>query len=231
MPTATDILTRSFQRAGIYSPEENIVAADMQTGFQCLNEMIDSWSVDRLFLYQLVSQTLQSTAGKAQYTVGPGGDFAGTRITQINDVTYTGAPIDYPVTEISVDDYSLITYKAATGIPDWFCYEASSPLGVMSLYPVPNTGGTLTITSAQQLSQFAALNTNVIFPPGYLAAVRLSLSEILRGEFDLQDSATLSRSAAVARQRIRRMNVRVPTLQVDIVSNAGSRNILNGFRP
>ncbi len=226
--TPTDLIRSAMQRAGVIGTDEIVSAADLQTGFECLNEMIDSWSVERLFLYQLITQTLPSVTGQATYTVGPGGNFNGTRPTNVLNVTYSDGSIDYTVAQMTVDEYDQIPYKASAGIPSAFAYESSFPLGVLSFYPVPSTGGTLKVQSAQQLTQFAAINTNVAFPPGYLAALRQALAVELCAEFAVTPSLALVRTASRAKRVIRRMNVRVPVLDVP-TGRALSSNILSGF--
>jgi hypothetical protein len=226
--TPADLIGSAFQRAGIYGADRIVSAEDMQTGFECLNEMIDSWSVESLYLYQLVTQTLPSVTGQATYTLGPTGDFVGVRPTSIENVIYTDGSIDYTVVQMTQDQYDQIPYKAAAGIPSAFAYEPSLPLGVLSLYPVPSTGGTLNVQTAQQLTQFAAINTDIAFPPGYRAAIRQTLAVELCAEFSVTPSAALVGTATRAKRAVRRMNSRTPILDVP-TGRAGTRNILSGF--
>lgn len=226
--TPADLIPRAARRGGVLGTDEIMSAEDLNTGFYVLNEMIDSWSTEKLFLYQVIEMTAVAVNGKATYTMGPGGDFSGVRPLDIGQLIYSNGSIDYTVEQTTVDQYDQIPYKNTTGIPSAFAYEPSLPLGVMSIYPIPIAGGTLKAQTGQLLSQFSTINQNVQFPPGYQAALRQTLAVALCGEFGVAPSPELMRSAALAKRAIRRVNVRVPVLNID-VGRAPSRNILAGF--
>jgi hypothetical protein len=227
--TAIDLITRAFRTAGVYGSGETPSADDAADALAVLNEMLDSWSVARLYVYQLITDSLPATLGKSVYTLGTSGDFNTTRPTQITSVIYTAGSIDYTVDPITDNDFASIPYKAAAGIPCAYNYEPSLPLASLSLYPVPGVAGTIKVQSPKQLTQFAALNTDVQFPPGYQTAIRLSLAVELCSEFNMPVPAVLGMRATKAVAKIRRMNVRVPTLAIDL-GRSTSRNILTGFR-
>jgi hypothetical protein len=226
--TPADLIPRAMRRAGILGTDEAISPEDMDTGFYVLNEMIDAWSIENLYLYQLVDLTTTAINGKASYTLGPGGDFDATRPPMIDQMIYTNGSIDYEVVQTTVEQYAAIPYKKTIGIPSAFAYEPSMPAGVISIYPIPIAGGTLKVKVHQLLSQFTALNQSVQFPPGYQAALRQALAVALCGEFSVAPSQELMVSANNAKRAIRRANVRVPLLNVQ-VTNAPTRNILAGF--
>jgi hypothetical protein len=226
--TAIDLITRALRTIGVYGSGETPSAEDAQDSLAALNEMIDSWSANRLYLYQIVTNEFSAVVGKSVYSVGVGGDFNMTRPTALTGANYFIDPIDYQMRETTNKAFADIPYKAALGIPEIFNYEPSFPLGSLSLWPTPGVAGTIKIQSPQQLTQFPDLTTDVAFPPGYQKAIRMVLCVALCNEFNVPLSAQLSASANGAIKRIRRMNVSVPLL--DLHASAGnSRNILTGF--
>lgn len=226
--TPADLIPRAARRAGVLGADEIMSAEDLDTGFYVLNEMIDAWSIDKLYLYELVTLTATAVNGQATYTLGPGGDFDVTRPPSIEQLIYTNGSIDYEVVQTTVEQYAAIPYKKTTGIPSAFAYEPSMPAGVMSIYPIPIAGGTLKVKTHQLLTQFSSINQSVQLPPGYAAALRASLAVALCPEFTLQPSAELMRAAMLAQKAIRRANLRVPLLNIP-TGYAPSRNILSGF--
>lgn len=226
--TPAELIPRAFQRASILGSDQTLSAADLDTGFYVLNEMIDAWSIEKLYLYELVTLTAPAVNGKAAYTLGPGGDFDVTRPPSIDQLIYTNGSIDYEVTQTTVEQYAAIPYKQTIGIPSAFAYEPAMPAGVMSVYPIPIAGGTLKVKTHQLLTQFSTINQVVQFPPGYQAALRHALAVALCGEYQVTPSAELMRSAQNAKRAIGRANVRVPLLNIK-VGDAPTRNILAGF--
>jgi len=226
--TPADLIPRAARRAGVLGTDENMSAEDLDTGFYVLNEMIDAWSIDKLYLYELVTLTTPAVNGKAAYTLGPGGDFDTTRPPSIDQLIYTNGSIDYEVVQTTVEQYAAIPYKQTIGIPSAFAYEPSMPAGVMSIYPIPIAGGTLKAKTHQLLTQFSSISQSVQFPPGYQAALRQTLAVALCGEFNVTPSPELMRSAQNAKRAIARANVRVPLLNIK-VGDAPTRNILAGF--
>lgn len=226
--TAIDLITRALRTAGVYGSAETPSAADAVDSLAVLNEMLDSWSVARLYVYQIVTNSLVATVNKSTYTIGAGGDFNVTRPTHITHAIYSVSGIDYTLRQATRESFASIPFKAAEGIPELFSYEPSHPLGVISLWCTPGVVGTINIQSPQQLTEFPTLATDVELPPGYEAAIRLSLAVALRDEFDLPPKPVLSTRAAQAVKRVRRLNVSVPTLNSPMVI-AESRNIITGF--
>lgn len=224
----SDIIPRAFSRAGILGTDEILSAEELDTGFYVLNEMIDAWSVEKLFLYEVITMTTTAVNGKATYTMGPGGDFNVVRPVSINQLIYSNGSIDYTVTQTTVEQYAEIPYKQTVGIPSTFAYEPALPLGVMSIYPIPIAGGTLKAMTGELLTEFTSVNQDIQFPPGYAAALRHSLAVALCGEYMLSPSPELLRTAQNAKRAIRRANLRVPLLNIP-VGTAPTRNILAGF--
>lgn len=226
--TPAELIPRAFERASIKGVDQTLSPADLNTGFYVLNEMIDAWSIEELYLYELVTLTATATNGKAAYTLGPGGDFDVVRPPSIDQLIYTNGSIDYEVEQTTVEQYAAIPYKQTIGIPSAFAYEPSMPAGVMSIYPIPIAGGTLKVKTHQLLTQFSTINQAVQFPPGYQAALRYALAVALCGEYQVTPSPALMLASNNAKRAIRRRNLRVPLLNIK-VGDAPTRNILAGF--
>lgn len=212
--TAINLISRALRAIAVYGSGETPSAADAQDSFSALNDMLDSWSTTRLYCYQVVESSLAATLNDGSYTVGAGGDFNMTRPTQITSARYTVGDIDYWLRPLNRDEYAAIPIKADGGIPEFYNYEPSFPLGVLTLWPVPAIAGTIVIQSPQQLTQFTTLTTQITFPPGYREAIYLGLCEALSNEFRVPLPPQLLSAGINAKRRLRRLNVTVPVLDL-----------------
>jgi hypothetical protein len=212
--TAINLISRALRAIAVLGSGETPNNADAQDSFTALNDMLDSWSTVRLYCYQVVESSLAATLSDGSYTVGAGGDFNTTRPTQITSVRYTVGDIDYWLDTLNRDEFAAIPIKTEGGIPAFYSYEPSFPLGVLTLWPIPATTGTIVIQSPQQLTQFTTLTTQITFPPGYREAIHLGLCEALSNEFRVPLTPQLMNSMTNAKRRIRRLNVTVPVLSL-----------------
>jgi len=85
--TANDLITGALRNIGAQEAGEPINANDAGDALQVLNDLIDSLSTDKLFIYSAIENIVAWTPGKYKYTVGNpvGGTFSG--------YTTTGSPI------------------------------------------------------------------------------------------------------------------------------------------
>jgi hypothetical protein len=78
--TAGDIIQGALLSINSYSPGVALNAQDATVGLATLNDLLDSLSTDKCFVFTQTDNTFQWQAGKYQYSVGnyAGGTFAGT---------------------------------------------------------------------------------------------------------------------------------------------------------
>jgi hypothetical protein len=78
--TALDLITGALRNIGALESGETATPADSADALQVLNDMVESWSVDHLFIYASVENLLNFVPNQYQYTVGNyvGGTFTGT---------------------------------------------------------------------------------------------------------------------------------------------------------
>ncbi|SNT33744.1 hypothetical protein SAMN06265795_12645 [Noviherbaspirillum humi] len=228
---AIDLITRALVGAGILASGETPKNDEVQTGLQVLNDMLDSWSVSRLFVYQLLEENFPLTVGKGTYTIGPGGDFSTARPIDIQSCYARLNNVDYPITLIDNDAYSDIGLKASVpGLPLFLYYDPQTPLGEINFWPVPSQAMTFFIQTPRQLTQFTDQTADVTFPPGYAEALRYGLIVRLAAEFGLpvsQAAAELSKSSI---ERLQTNNSTVPVLRPEFSTGGSGRfNILRGY--
>lgn len=211
---AIDMLTRALRAVGNVGSGETPNADDINTALLAANDMLDSWSSSKLYVFQMLEESFALTAGQGAYQIGPGGDFVTVRPTAVQSAFVRRSGLDYPLEAITNDAYSSIGMKAGfQGIPQFFYYNPTIPTGELSIWPTPQSGLTLYMQSPQQLTQFVDLTTDLILPPGYAEAIRYSLMPRLAAEglgVVNADQIAIAKSSV---DRLQTLNSNVPVLR------------------
>jgi hypothetical protein len=209
MTTAGDIIYGALRLIGQLAEGEVPSADTAQDALAAMNQMIDSWSVERLAVYSTQDQTFTWPANQATRTIGPTGDFVGLRPVLLDDSTYYIAPngLSFTPMLINEDAYNAIVLKTVTTTyPQVLFANATFPDATYKIYPVPTQALVWHFISVQVLAQPASLGTTLSFPPGYLRAFRYNLACELAAEFGVEPSAQVKRIAMVAKRDLKRIN-------------------------
>jgi hypothetical protein len=233
MATALTIITRAMRLAGVFTkgtPPDDDEAAD---GLDALNTMLDSMSLERLFVYQLLQESKALTSSVGSYTIGSGGAFNTTRPTKIVDPCFVrdSGNNDTPLIILNAEQYGRIVGKTVDGsYPQYLFYDGAyvSGLATIFLYPEPAASLTLYINSLKQLQQFTALTTEIALPPGYKRMLEYNLAVEFGPEFDVDIPDRVERIAAKSRANLKAINGVTPVLSTSMVSGGLRANIFTG---
>ncbi len=212
MPTALDLVKRSMRLMRTLAPDQNPTTQEATDGLNVLNSMLDSWSTERLMIYQVQQTTHTWTANSASRTIGSGGDFNTTRPTKIaeegNFMRDGSTSIDYPLLILGDrDSYDRILLKTSTSsYPQWLFADMGFPLITLYVWPVPTQSLSLHLNSWKPLQNFSTLTTDMALPPGYQRAIEYNLAIEYAPEFgsaanitdDVRNIARMSKSSIKA---------------------------------
>jgi len=214
MATALSMISRAMRLAQVNTKGEVPDDDEAQDGLIALNAMLDSWQLDRLFVYQVQQETFTWTANAATQTVGSGGDFNTTLPTKISDdCVFRISNIDYPVSIINIDAWSNIPDKTTQNSFPWYIYpEYGAALVTLYAYPIPNASITFLLKSWKRLQSFSSLTDALSLPPAYQRAIEFSLAEEFGVEFGVDLPIKTQQIAANARKIIRRVNSPTPVM-------------------
>ena len=210
MTTAGDIINGSMRLLGVLAEGETPTAAESADALSAMNQMIESWSTERLSIYSTQDQVFTWPASTISRTLGPSGLFIGNRTIALDDSTYfldatTG--ISYGVKIINQQQYNGIAVKTVTSTyPQLLWLNMSYPNIEMFVYPVPTRALTWHFISVLALSQPATLATTLAFPPGYLRAFRYNLACEFAPEFGVEPSPQVKRIAMSSKRNLKRVN-------------------------
>lgn len=233
MSTPSSIILRSLRLFGEKSIGDTLTSAEQTAYLADLNTMLESWSLDRLMVYQLLQESKALTSSVGSYTIGSGGAWDTTRPNKIVDPCFirNSSSQDTPVEIIDAQAYGSITSKTVDGsYPQYLFYDSAwtSGLGTIFLYPEPSASLTLYINSWKQLQSFATISTALSLPPGYQRAIEFNFAVEAAGGFT-KVSAEVAKIAKESKAAIMGANAPAGILRMPAGVASGPRpNILIG---
>lgn len=208
--SAGDLINGALRLLGQLAEGETPSAETSADALMAMNQMIDSWSTERLSVFATRDDVFTWPANTISRTYGPSGDFVGTRPILLDDSTYfkdTSSGLSYDILFINQDQYNGIALKTVgSTFPQVMWVNMTYPDVEMYVYPKPTKALEFHLVSVQALSQPANLATVLSFPPGYLRAFRYCLAMELAPEFGVEPSMQVQRIAMVAKRNLKRIN-------------------------
>lgn len=232
MATAADLINSSLRLIGQLAESEVPSNATSQDSLVALNQMLDSWSTERLSIFSTQDQILNWPPNVASRTMGPTGNLVAERPIRLDDSTYfrdASTGVSYGIKQISQQQYNAIAFKTvASTYPQVMWINMDYPDIEIYIYPVPTRVLEFHFVSVSPLSQPATLTTTLAFPPGYLRAFRYNLAIELAPEFGVEPSAQVQRIANMSKRNLRRINDPGDMMAIPY-SIVGSRQRFNVF--
>ena len=208
--TAGDQINGALRLIGQLAEGETPSAATSQDALTAMNQMIDSWSIERLAVFSTQDQVFMWPPGAISRTLGPTGNFVGNRPVLLDDSTYFRDPannISFGIKILNQQQYNGIAVKTVTSTyPQVIWINMDYPNIDMYIYPVPTKVLEWHFISVTELDQPATLATVLSFPPGYLRAFRYCLACEIAAEFGVEPSPQVSRIAMTSKRNLKRIN-------------------------
>jgi hypothetical protein len=232
--TANDQINGALRLIGMLAEGETPSAATSEDALLALNQMIDSWSTERLSVFSTQDQVFSWAPGLISRTLGPSGDFVGNRPILLDDATYFRDPasgISFGIKIINQQQYDGIAVKTVTSTyPQVMWINMDYPNIDMYVYPVPTKVLEWHFISVTELDQPATLATTIAFPPGYLRAFRYNLACEIAAEFGVEPSPQVLRIAMASKRNLKRINNPddIMSLPYSIVGTRQRYNIFAG---
>lgn len=219
MTTALDVIESALALTNAVGVDQTLTADETADSLAALNDMIDSWSLDGLAVYNSANQTFSTVAGQAVYTIGTGGDWNTDRpigISMTAYCTYTG--VDFPVPNISQEEYNSISLKTQQQpIVQRYLYVNDNPLGLVTLWPVPSEVVSMTFSMDRLLATQATAATTLSFPPGYNRAFKYNLAVDLASIFGKPVPPAVAQIATQSLAAVMKANRTSPVARFDAV--------------
>lgn len=230
--TALQIITDALKDIRVVGVGRTPTDAMAQDALSALNNMLDSWGLERLAVYHVkVNTGLTWTALARSMTIGSGGGFNIALPSRIVGAIFTVLGYDYTVRKIiSVEEYERIAAKDSTSTwPEFIAFDRAYPLGTVYGYPKPNAALTTSLLTWEQLQQFSSLTDQISLPQGYRRAIQKSLAIELAPMYgpSAAPSKEVLMQAKQAKSAIKGMNVPSMVAHVDgaLIGKGYARNV------
>lgn len=208
-----DIITAALQEIGVIAPGDPVTADDLAWGLLKLNQLLDKWNAEKKYIYSVNFANYVLTPNHQPHTIGPGGNFNVTqrpvKVENANLIINTSVPnVTQPLFIRDADWWANNRVQTLTSnFPTDLYYEPEFPLGFLNLWPIALQAYGLQLETWTLLQQFADVDTvAVTLPPGYFAAIELSLAEMLCAAYERDPSASLVQQARDARLVVKGAN-------------------------
>ena len=234
MTTANDQINGALRLIGQLAEGETPSSETSADALTAMNQMLDSWSAERLSVFSTQDQVFSWPSGQKSRTLGPTGDFVGNRPVLLDDATYFKDPtngISFGIKIINQQQYDGIAVKTVTSTyPQVIWLNMDMPNMDMYIYPVPTKTLEWHFISVTELDQPATLATALVVPPGYVRAFRFNLACEIAAEFGVEPPATVQRIAMASKRNIKRINNPddVMSLPYSIVATRQRFNVFAG---
>ena len=227
MATARDIINGSLRLIGALASGETPQASDSSDALGALNDMLESWSNEKLIIPSMIEESFTLSSGQSLYTMGVGGDFDTSRPIRIETaviVNGSSPSNDIRVDIITSNEFAKIGVKETqSSIPYSIYMEGSYPLARINVYPVPSVATTLKLFSWKPLTNLTNLSTEINLPPGFNRALRYNLAQELAPEYGREAGPTVQTVASRSLSNIKRINTKPIYLACD-AGTLGNRN-------
>lgn len=194
--TVREVCTGALRLIGVTQRGSAPSAEDMQVAVYSLRSMLESWSTESLQVFYTTTLEFDFIPGKAEYSLGPTGDWISERpmslsYAYLRYATGSGAPIDQQMQILNDAQRASITAKSIQSpIPTTVYYNPEWPDAKLTFWPVPSATYKAILWLDMPLTEFVDLSDELQFPRGYEQAIRYNLAVNLAPEFGRDDKLT-----------------------------------------
>lgn len=206
LSTAQDLVDSALRLLGVIDQEGTPTTAQRNQGLDALNAMIDSLAVDNLANYVYNDEAITLAAAATTWGTSGPGTINTTRPIRLLAARRVEGSYEYPIRILSMQEYRDRVDKGVTGTISAVAYNPGMSDG--TLYAI-NGVGDVKITSVKPWTQYAALNTALALPPGYVRSLRHALAVELSPEYIVEPPQVSLGIADKMRTDLGRVNAQV----------------------
>ena len=185
--TALELIKAAMRQIGVIATGETPSAAEAADGLSALNDVLETWTTEKLAVWTDATLTLNATQGIGQYTIGPSGVLVTPRPVRILSLYSSVGAVDYPAQEWPYTSWQAVAIKSTGATwPERYAYVNDFPNGRLYLWPTPPEGLVLNIGVQTELAAVADLATVLSYPPGYYRALQWDLAAELASQYGVQ---------------------------------------------
>lgn len=233
MPVIRSLIEKAYKKCGgIIADGETPPAALMQSGFDDLKMMLDSWSLENLMSSVTMTQDLTWPGGEYLQTVGPTGDIVAIRPTGLKKYCYVSdGTYSKTLVEISEAEFlEIFNEDLPVDLPSYIYLNPTVVNATISLAQIPASNITLSLVSplSLEISSSDSLSTTLNLPPGYEEAIIYNLAARLCPGLGIKIPVDVISVANGSRANIKRFNNKPTILRTSLPKQASKYSIYEG---
>lgn len=159
----------AFRLLGVIRPGQSTSEDAIDDAFHALNDMLDSWQIERLMVYSTAGTQYTIPSDGGSYTMGPAGTLSLTAPVRVESASWNspGVPCSTPAM-LSQDEWR----RGRHGV----YFDGRYPLSTVYVRPDARAGDILTLYQWEPFTQFDTADSCADLPPGYAQAIRWNLA-------------------------------------------------------
>jgi hypothetical protein len=212
--TGLQLISSALRLTGCISPGDSIPNDEATDALEIANEMIDSFTAERLMIFSILRSTFTLVVNQQVYTLGTGGDVNMPRPPRIEQVSIiqqplATQPLELPMAILNYEQWQQIPVKnTPTNLPQAVYPDYAFPLINLNFWGVPTAPQQIALYTWTILTQFPDLITEIRYPQGYPEMLRYNLGIRLAPEWIGQPANPwVIQYAAECKARIKSMNI------------------------
>lgn len=167
--TARILIYDAYRQLQVLRPGQSVSDDSIDDAVRALNDLVDSWQLERLMVYTVAGTTYTIPAAGKSFTFGPGGTMGTTAPVRVESAAWeTGGMFPQPISILTAQEF----VQQRAGLH----FDGRYPLQTMWINPPAFGGETLTLYAWEKLTSFADADTTYNLPPGYAQALRWNLA-------------------------------------------------------
>lgn len=212
MATIGDVLKQTLQKLHPEQDTTQFGSAMLDHALQACNDMLETWSLDRLKCWETTNSAFSTASSTASYTIGTGKTWNVVQPIEIEGAYITVGGEDYDLEIIKRRAYLKIKDKTKPGRPTRLYFKRGVngvTDGLVFLWPTPTAIESISLDMRTVIGNYA--NTAVTFsmPTGYRNAIVWNLALTLCPDYEIEPSETIKKWAAESIAAIMNLNTPV----------------------
>jgi hypothetical protein len=211
--TVRDLINAAMMDIGAIAAGEAASSSEQTDVLNALNNLLDSYSNEKMVIYSKTIETFPLIGGQQTYTMGVGGTFNTARSQLIESAGIfvpgvgSNPGVEIPIDIITVDEWAAIQVKSTTSpIPLRLYNDNANPLCNLNFWPVPTGGNSVMLYSWKPLTDFANVSVTLALPPGYNRFLQKGLAIEICPMFGKSASPELVKTYSEAKSNVKRSN-------------------------
>lgn len=175
-----EVAERAARMAGLLKrPGVGLSGSEQREVLHIVNSLLDGLKTERCFVYQVIRTVFNIVQGQQDYVVGSAADGADWAIDHFEKLLGAGFLVPNsgdPTLQAEVPMWLLLDFMEWKSIVNKgvtssqarvIYYRSTPPVGIASVWPVPQQGSQVVLYTPGQVDEFDDLMDTIEFPQGY----------------------------------------------------------------